>query len=538
MAVFGRYGFDDLLARSGIAKYMPRRPRLRRTKLEASRYTARNLRLALEELGPTFIKFGQFLSSRPDILPVEFISELEKLQDQTTPIPGDEALAIVEAELGAPLDEIFASVSRQAAASASLAQVHAAWLPDGTELMLKIQRPDAKRLIDLDISILYKLADLLDKHSGWSSFYSFVAFIQEFERLITAELDFKKEGANIIRLAANLKYFEHIHLPKVYWPYSTEKVLALERIRGERLTAEQPSGKVVSREHLAEEILEAYLKQIIQDGFFHADPHLGNLLFEPDGRVGLIDLGVVGHLDNDFKFLMGEMLLSFANQDAGRITGVMLEIGAPTAETDTKALEQEIRTITAKYSGLTAADLGIGRAVIDLAKASLDHKLRVPQSFNLLGKTLFYVDVIIRELAPDIRYMDFMRRSTQRIFANLWQSQYSLSRITEAALEANRLVLDSPGRLNILLDKLVKNEVTIRFEHEHLDGLIKTLRQGANRLSYAVVVASIIVGSALIMRLRTGQEFFGYSFLGVMGFLVAGLLGVYLLIRILRTERL
>lgn len=538
MAVFGRYGFDDLLVRSGIARFLPRQPRTRRTKAESSSHQARNLRLALEELGPTFIKFGQFLSSRPDVFPVEFISELEKLQDSVAPIPGDVALAIVEAELGRPLDEAFSAVSLRAKASASLAQVHPAWLPDGTELMLKIQRPDARRLIELDVSILYNLADLLDKHSGWAGFYSFAAFIAEFERLITDELDFKKEGDNIERLAANLKYFEHIHLPKVYWSHSTGKVLALERIRGERLSPGLALGNAFSRERLAEEILEAYLKQIVQDGFFHADPHLGNLLFEPDGRVGLIDLGVVGHLDNDLKSMMGEMLLGFANQDAGKITGVMLEIGAPTETTDAAALEQDIRAITAKYSGVSAADLSIGLAVIDLAKVSLSHKLRVPQSFNLLGKTLFYVDVIIKKLAPEIRYMDFMRRSTQRVFANLWQSQYSLSRLTEAALETNRLMLESPGRLNILLDKLVKNEVTIRFEHEHLDGLIKTVRQGANRLAYAVVVASIIVGSAFIMRLRTGQEFFGYSFLGVLGFLVAGLLGVYLLIRILRTERL
>ena len=405
-------------------------------------------------------------------------------------------------------------------------------------MVLKIQRPGVRQIIETDLSILYKIADLLDKHSSWAEFYSFVAFIEEFERLILGELDFIKEGQNIERLAANLKYFEHIHLPKVYWPYSTRKVLALERIRGERLSAAVPSGSHISRKHLAEEILEAYLKQIVQDGFFHADPHLGNLLFESDGRVGLIDLGVVGNLDTDLKFQMGQLLLSFANQDAGKITGAVLEIGAATDGVDVKALEQDIRAITTKYRAVTAADLSIGRAVIDLAGVCLDHKLRVPQSFNLLGKTLFYVDVIIKRLCPDLNYMDFMRRSTQRVFANLWQSQYNLGRLTEAALETNRLILDSPGRINLLLDKLVRNEITIKFEHEHLDGMIRTLHQGANRLAFAIVVGSIIVGSASIMRLNIGSEFMGYPLLGIFGFLVAALLGIYLIIRILRTERL
>ncbi len=538
LAVFGKYGFDDLLSRSGIARFLPRRPRPVQTDLEASRRRARNLRLALEELGPTFIKFGQFLSSRPDIFPVEYISEFEKLQDQVPAIPGREALAIVEHELGRPVSEVFAAVSPNAKASASLAQIHPAWTPEGDELVLKIQRPGVRRIIETDIAILYRVADLLDRHSSWAAYYSFVAFIEEFERLILGELDFLKEGQNIERLAANLKYFDHIHLPKVYWPYSTGKVLALERIRGERLSPDTISALPVSRRHLAEELLEAYLKQIVQDGFFHADPHLGNLLFEADGRVGLVDLGVVGNLDADLKFQVGQLLLSFAHQDATKITAAVLEIGAATDGVDIKALEQDIRTITTKYRAVTAADLSIGRAVIDLARVSLAHKLRVPQSFNLLGKTLFYMDVIIKKLCPDLNYIDFIGRSTQRVFANLWQSQYNLARLTEAALETNRLVFDTPGRLNLLLDKLVRNEITIKFEHEHLGGMIKTLHQGANRLSFAIVVGSIIVGSASIMRLNIGREFFGYPLLGIFGFLVAELLGIYLLIRILRTERL
>ena len=203
-----------------------------------------------------------------------------------------------------------------------------------------------------------------------------------------------------------------------------------------------------------------------------------------------------------------------------------------------KALGQDIRVMTTKYSAVTAADLSMGLAVIDLAKISVRHKLRIPQSFNLLGKTLFYVDVIIKKLCPEMDYMEFVRRSTQRILLNLWQDQLSPSRLTEAALETNRLMLDTPARLNLFLDKLVRDDIAIKFEHEHLDGLIKTLNQGANRLSYAIVVGAIIVGSGLIMRLRVGRELLGYSMLGMFGFLLAGLLGIYLLIRILRTERL
>jgi ubiquinone biosynthesis protein len=538
LAVFAAHGFDDMLSRSGISRFLPRYPKPPQTEGERFGQTARNLRLALEELGPTFIKLGQFMSSRPDVFPIEYLDELQKLQDRVPPVPADQAMATLAAEMPRPPEELFASVSSTPKASASLAQIHTARLKGGAEIVLKIQRPGVRQLIELDINLMYSVANLLDKYSKWAEAFSFTSFVKEFQRVIIAELDFMKEGENIERLAKNLKYFDHIRLPEVYWPYSTDKVLALEKIEGARLDDYKLSERLITRRHLAEEILEAYLKQIIEDGFFHADPHLGNVLFEPEGSVALIDLGIVGNLDSDMKFQVGQMLLSFANQEADKVTAVMMRVGDPVNTVDLKALELAVREVVNKYHFMKAGDLSLGRALVDLARVATAHKLRMPHNFNLLGKTLFYVDVLIKKLAPELDYFDFVKRSTQRVFANLWQSQFNLGRLTESALEVNRLVLDSPNRLNLILDKLVRDEFTIRFEHEHLGGMIKTFHQSANRLSFAVVVAAIIVGSALIIRVPVGQTFRGIPVLALSGFLIAGLLGLYLLIRILRTEKL
>jgi ubiquinone biosynthesis protein len=538
LGVFASHGFDDILSRSGISRFLPRYPKPPRTTSERYGQTARNLRLALEELGPTFIKLGQFMSSRPDVFPAEYLSELQKLQDRVPPFPTDQAMDILAEEMPRPPAELFASVSPAPSASASLAQIHSAWLKGGPEIVLKIQRPGVKRLILLDINIMYSLAGLLDKYSKWAEAFSFTDFVREFERVIVAELDFIKEGENIERLAKNLKYFEHIRLPQVYWRYSSPKVLALEKIEGARLEVYKLTEHAITRRHLAEEILEAYLKQIVEDGFFHADPHLGNVLFEPEGTVALIDLGIVGNLDSDMKFQVGQMLLSFANQEADKVTAVMLKVGDPVNTIDLKALEQDVREVVMKYHFVKAEEMSLGRALMDLARVATVHKLRVPHNFNLLGKTLFYLDVLIKHLSPELDYLDFVQRSAQRVFANLWQSQYNLGRLTESALELNRLVLDSPNRLNVIMDKVIRDEFTIKFEHEHLGGMIQTLHQSANRLSFAVVVAAIIVGSALIIRVPVGQTFRGIPVLALFGFLVAGLLGLYLLIRILRTEKL
>lgn len=540
VAVLAKYGWEDIIESSGLGRLLPKYKKHLTPSATLSKHRAENLRFALQELGPTFIKLGQFLSTRPDLLPIDYIEQLEKLQDRVPPFPGETAIAIIESEFNKPVEEIFSFFNPIPKASASLAQIHFAYLKNeqGPQpVAVKIQRPGIKQLIDKDMQILYRLAHLLNRYSSLATSFNFVSFVQEFNATLHRELDFTKEAQNLKLIARNLKYFDHLHIPNVYWSYTTSRILTLERINGERLTPELIKKAKINRRHLAEELLEAYLKQIIEDGFFHADPHLGNLLLEPDGRLALFDLGIVGTLDTDLKFQIGQLLLGFANQEADRVTDITLKISSPTKPFNIKLFEQDIRHLTSKYQTALAYELGIGKAIIDLAKIALSYNLLLPPAYNLLAKTLFYLDLIISYLYPQLDYLEFIRRSTQRIFFNLWQNQFNVFRLTEAFLETNKLNLESPARLNIILNKLAKDDLTIKFEHEHLEGLIKALHQVSNRLSIAIIVTAIILGSALIMQLGLGRPLFGYPSFGVIGFVFAALLGLYLIIRIIRTER-
>lgn len=541
VAVLAKYGWEDIIESSGIGRWLPKYKKHLAPPATLSKHRAENLRAALQELGPTFIKLGQFLSTRPDLLPIEYIEQLEKLQDQVPPFPSETAVAIIENEFKASLGDIFSFFNPKPKASASLAQTHFAYLKNDIgplPVAVKIQRPFIKEQIEQDMQILFRIAHLLNRYSSLATTFNFVSFVEEFNETIHRELDFTKEAQNLNIIAKNLKHFDHLHIPKVYWEYSTSHILTLERINGQRLTPELVAKAKINRRHLAEELLEAYLKQIIEDGFFHADPHLGNLLLEPDGRLALFDLGIVGTLDNDLKFQMGQLLLSFANQEADRVTNITLRISAPTKPFNIKLLEQDIRHLTAKYQTALAYELGIGKAIIDLAKIAINHNLLLPPAYNLLAKTLFYLDLIMSYIYPKLDYLEFIRRSTQRIFFNLWQNEFNVYRLTETVLEANKLNLEAPSRLNIILNKLSKDDLTIKFEHEHLEGLIKALHQIANRLTIAIIITAIILGSSLIMQLGIGAPLLGYPSFAVIGFIFAALLGIYLIVRIFRSERM
>lgn len=496
-----------------------------------------NLRLALERLGPTFIKFGQALTNRPDLLPRAYLDELEKLQDHVPPFSSAEAARIVEAELGKPINQLFLKFSKRAWASASLAQVHTAYLFDGREIALKIQRPGIKETIKNDVSILYNIASYLDR-SHYGRFYNFHRFVDDFRETILNELDFRKEGRNIERLAKNLKCFNHIHLPKVYWRLTTDRLLSMERVMGVKLNNFTELEKLdINRSRLAKELMSAFLKQIIEDGFFHADPHLGNLLVETDGRVALLDLGMVGRLDADMRDQVGRLLISFAEQNSKEVANIILEAGTKSEETNIKAFQQDVSSLVVKYQYMIAEEMGIGKAMVDLVKLALEHRVMMPQGFNLLGRSLLYLDNIAFNIAPDLDYVAFIKQSAKNIYTDRFLSQNSPNKLARSALEANKLALGSFGRIDSLLDKLVNNEITIRFEHEHLQGMMKSLSLSANRLSFAIIIAGLIIGSAFIIRLGTTQTLLGLPVLGLVGFILAALFGVYLLVTIITAER-
>ncbi len=501
------------------------------------RMRANNLRVALERLGPTFIKLGQAMSGRPDLFPPSYREELEKLQDRVPPMDSDIAFNVLEEELEKPIDEVFEYISPRPAASASLAQVHNAFLLDGREVAVKIQRPGIKELVEEDVSVLYQVAAVIDR-TRFGRFYDFHRFVNEFRDTILDELDFLKEGKNIERIGFNLRHFRHIFVPKVYWESSCKKVLIMEKIDGSRLDDKDKVDKVpVSRVHLAEELLDAYLKQIIEDGFFHADPHLGNLLIQSDGRIALLDMGVVGRLDENMKTQIGKLLSSFAEQDSREVAAVIMDIGSKTEETDIKAFQQDVQAVVIKYHFMAASELGIGRAILDLAKLAIDHHIKMPQGFNQLGRAFLYLDTVTYNLAPDLDYIDFLKRSGLRLFSERLISQNSQGRLGRSLLESNNFLLGGAGQINAVLDKMIKDEITIRFEHEHLQGMIRSLNRSSNRMSFAIIVAGLVVGSSLIIRAGVGGTIFGYSTLGLSGFILAAILGIYLIIKILIAER-
>src|SRR5579864_4789619 len=461
---------------------------------------AEGLAKALEELGPCFIKLGQLLSTRPDVLPADYIAALSRLQDTVTPVPHEKIAVIIESELGAPISELFQSFDSTPLATASMAQVHRATLRNGDEVAVKVQRPGVRQRIEIDIEILHEIARFATKYTSFGRRYGFLQIVRELERSLSQELDFRLEADSTRIIGKQIADFQRLTTPVVYSDYTTRRVLTLSFVTGRQLAqVSRDELDLLDSRSIAKELLSAYLKQMVIDGVFHCDPHPGNIFLADDGRLALMDFGMIGRIDADQKDKIILLLLAFSERLGERVADTYLEMIEIPKDVDRRAFTQDVSALVSRYHDMSGGRMAIGTALLDLTKLAQSHSTPVPTSMTLLGEAMLNLDGTIRVLSPELNPVQLIRDYMLKVMEKRVLGQISPGRVFAWVLDMKRLFENTPRRTDMMLDKLANDQLTLRLEVDHLDEAVKSMNRAANRLSLSIIVASLIIGGKLVI---------------------------------------
>ncbi len=497
------------------------------------------LRMAFEELGPTFIKLGQLLSTRADIIPASYILELNNLQDKVSTVEWSQIRLQIEKELGATVGEMFSHIDPTPLAAASMAQVHRARLHDGAWVALKVRRPGIEKTIATDLDILENLANLIDSHGNMGNLLSAEEIVKEFRRTIYRELDFYKEGHNLCRFKSNFSSNDRVHIPKVYWDYTTEALLAMELIEGVKISdisALEQQG--IDLKTLAHDGAQAFMAQIIEYGLFHADPHPGNLLVLPDGRLCFLDLGMVGLIDDELKQQLGTLVLSIFNKDSEELASLLVASRPGARDIDKPALKRDLATFIEDYYYLPLKQIDSYRFITEFLTIIRSHKIKFPSDLILLAKALITVEGIGRELDPDFNLIEEVRPGVEKLIRKRHSTEHLRRESKQILRDYYEITKALPGNLKVLLSHITNNNFKMDLEHRGLERLIRTLDQSSNRISFSFLIGSLIIGSSLIVQTGAGPQLFGMPALGLLGYSIAAFLGLWLAIAIIGSGRL
>ncbi len=461
---------------------------------------AAGLASALEELGPCFIKLGQLLSTRPDVMPANYIEALSRLQSTVTPVSAEKVTAIIESELGAPISELFASFDCEPLATASMAQVHRAIMPDGTEVAVKVQRPGVRQRIEIDIEILHEIANFASKYTPYGKRYGFLQIVRELERSLNQELDFRLEADNTRLIGKQIAEFQLLTTPSVFAEYTTRRVLTLSFVHGRHLAdVSREELDALDSRSIAKELLSAYLKQMVIDGVFHCDPHPGNILLTDDGRLALMDFGMVGRFDSGQKDNIILLLLAFSERLGERVADTYLDMIEIPKDVDRRAFTQDVSALVSRYHDMSGGRMAIGTALLDLTRLAQANNTPVPTAMTLLGKAMLNLDGTIRVLSPQLDPVQLIRDYMLKVMEKRIAGQLSPGRIFAWVIDMKRLVENSPRRTDMILDKLSNDQLTLRLEVDHLDEAVKSVNRAANRLSLSIIVAALIIGGKFVV---------------------------------------
>ena len=538
--VLVRHGFVDVVDALGLGRYLSVGARLLPKALRPapSQPKAVRLRLACEQLGPTFVKFGQALSVRSDVLPPEVTAELARLQDRVPPLAPGEADAVIEAELGRPVTALFRSFDTAPLAAASIAQVHRAVLPTGDAVVVKVRRPGIGPLIASDLAILRQLAALAERHLPGADVVDPSSLVDEFARTIRAEQDLVREGRNVERCAANFEQDPAVRIPRVHWSHTTSAVLTMEWLNGEKVSALAGRLDRETAAAVAARGADLMLAQILVHGFFHADPHPGNILVLPDGAIGLIDFGMVGRLDAATRETLARAVRAVWKRDLDRMADVALELTDPRRDVSPDALRRDLAHLLELYGDVPIGELSMADVLSDIVATLARHHLRFPSNLLLLLKAIVTIEGVGRSLDPSFRMVEHAAPLAERLWLEQHTAAATAARAADAARETVSTLRHIPAEVAAVVRKLRDNRLEVQLVHRNLDYFVREMDRASNRLSFAVVIGSIVVASALVMQVAVGPTVFGLPALGLVGFVVAGVLGLGLAVGIARSGRL
>ncbi len=530
--VFFKYGVEHLIDRTKIGFSL----KLKRKKIshpQAS--TAERFKLALEELGPTFIKFGQILSVRPDLLPPAYIKELEKLQDQALSLDVFSPKKIIEKELGDKQENLFLKFEETPLSTASLSQVHKAVLLNGEKVAIKVQRPNIKELINLDLDILENLIGVIKSrfHNNWN--YHPKLMIDEFRRTISKELDFTFEGYNFEKFSKNFKDIDHIQTPKIYWKHSSKRVLTMELMKGKKID-QIKNQQTYNHKAIAENLANMFLKQILEDGFFHADPHPANILVNPPDKIIILDVGMVGHID-DYTATNGARLIhSIIDKNINESIRCLKNLGVVLDDINQAKLRQDLSELFERYIDIPLKHIEIRQANQDVLEVMVKHNLTFPPNLILMIKVLATIEANAKYLDPDFNMIIVAKPFVKKLLRQKMSAKELYKKGKSFLREGMELFEELPQNTMDILHKIQDGSLTINFEHKGLNNLTTEIDHLSNKTSFSLIIASLIVGSALVLQQEIPPIIYGYSAIGIIGYLLAAILGLGLVTSIVKTS--
>ncbi len=539
--VLSTYGFDHALEMIGLTDVVARSRKLfNRARPDIGRLTAaERMRLALEELGPTFIKLGQLLSTRPDIVPAAFVLEFEKLQDRVPSFSFDEALALITDELGASAEQFFAEIDPVPLAAASIAQVHRARLLSGEDVVIKLRRPGIVAVVEADISALMALAALAERHISGSELYDPVAIMREFARTIRREMDFSREAHTIEKFRDNFVKTPWMYFPRVYWEQTSKAVLTMEYVAGikisdsNRLFEQGLDGKLIARRGA-----DSFLQMVLNHGYFHGDLHPGNILILPDNVICLLDYGIVGRLDEGLKTFLMDILSAIIKRDMDEVISLLLFAGDISDSLDSRSLKRDLSNFMDGYYEMPLKELEVGRMLLEFIEIITLHSIRIQPDLMLLAKSLVLIEGTGRALDPDFDMAEHLRPFIITEIRHKFSPRKVSQDVSHILASYLNLARNIPRDLKEIINRINRNKFKIDLEHRGLDKFTADFDRSINRLSTSMFLAAVIIGSSIIMQTDKGPKIMEFPVLAFIGFTVAGLVGLWLVYAIIRSGRM
>ncbi len=529
-----KYGLDDIVDRLDL----PGRHLFARIHPDVDNMTTwERVRHTLEDLGPTFVKFGQLLSLRPDLLPADLIDELQKLQDEVPPVGFEQVKVCVEGELGGSIYDIFFRFDEKPIAAGSLAQVHRAVLKSNRDVVaVKVQRPSIRTIIEKDLTILEAIVKRLEKRTERLQVWDLPNLVNELRRSLTHELDFSREARNMKIARDNLASVHYMRVPKVFDDYTTERLLTMELMEGRKLK-EIGTDELGDKERLAKVILETTLVQILEHGFFHADPHPGNIMLMEGGVLCLLDWGMVGRLSTEARYGLIDMVQTIIDRDTDKILWILSQFAEIGGKANPKMIQREILDILDSFHGVPLSKINIGRLILDVIRLLRDQYIKLPADMAIMAKALVTAEGTARQLYPELNVIREAQPHVEKIARKRWQPEALWSGVKKGLYRLLYLQKNIPGRIEHIIEILDKGELKFRFQHENLSGLRRTLETITNRLTFGIIIAALIIGSSMIITTGVKPLLFGFPALGIVGYLVSAILGLWLVFNIIRKKK-